>query len=80
MQLNDTELEKNVKSNLSDQINQALLYISECVVSHCAGRNLSQSGGISIYVPESRIHSSFQHTTFAKTTSWLKMITHYLIS
>jgi hypothetical protein len=78
IQLNNGELENNVKTQLRTKINLALLQMAETIVAHCAGKNLSQSGGISIYVPESRIHGSFQHTTFAQTNAWFAMIALYL--
>ena len=80
IQLTTTEQENNLKAQLRNKINSALLQLSECVISHCAGKNLSQSGGISIYVPEIRVHSSFQHTTFAKNNLWFAMINLYLAS
>lgn len=80
IQLTSAELENNVKHQLRIKINLALLQLSECIISHCAGKNLSQSGGISIYVPEIRIHSSFQHTAFAKNNLWFAMIGLYLAS
>lgn len=80
IQLTNNELENSLKEMLSNKINSAIFNLSECIIGHCAGKNLSQSGGISIYVPEIRVHSSFQHTTFAKDSLWFAMINLYLVS
>ncbi len=80
IQLANLELENNLKNQLRLLITAMLAQLQNSIVGHCAGKNLAHSGGISIYLPESRIHSSFQHTTFAKTNSWYTMITLYLAS
>ncbi len=80
IELTDIEKENAIKNELLKKVAVALQQIFDCVIGHCAGKNLSQSGGISIYVPEIRIHSSFQHTTFAKNNLWFAMISLYLAS
>lgn len=80
IQLNQLDQEVLIKNQLNAKLNFALSQLSECVIAHCAGKNLSQSGGISIYVPETRIHQSFQHTTFAKSNHWFPLITLYMAS
>ncbi len=80
IELTSAELTAALKTQLKEKIHNTLNQLSECVIAHCAGKNLLQSGGISIYIPEIRIHSSFQHTTFAKTNQWLNMIELYMIS
>lgn len=78
IQLYNKDLESNIKNQLRSQIQLALNELQASIVAHCAGKNLAVSGGISIYVPESRIHSSFQHTTFAQSSAWFPMIALYL--
>lgn len=80
IQLQDTNLEHRLKSELKNSLDRALHDIENCIIAHCAGKNLTQSGGISIYLPENRIHGSFQHTTFAQTNLWFALLNLYLAS
>ena len=78
LSMNDSKREQTLKKELQAALKEALAHLSQVVIAHCAGKNLDQSGGISIYVPHSRIHSSFQHTTFAQQNLWSSLIMHYL--
>ncbi|KKR97348.1 MAG: Peptidase C11 clostripain [candidate division TM6 bacterium GW2011_GWE2_41_16] len=51
--------------------------IKDLVIGNVAGVNLAKAGGISVYFPEKRIHSSYPQTEFAKQNYWLEFIHMY---
>lgn len=71
---------EKIKAELKVAIKQGLSLISSIVLSNAVGKNLSKAGGISIYFPERRIHSSYPKTNFAKQTKWLTFLGTYLMT
>lgn len=87
MQQNIVQLELN---NPTETVPCRMRIVTECanilelirktIFANATGKNLSQAMGISIYLPERRLHPSFQETNFAKNSTWLPLITQYLAS
>lgn len=69
---------QQLKTLLSEEISNTCAIISEVITLNVAGANLSKAAGISIYIPESKIHPSFGRTDFAQNNSWFKMISLYM--
>ena len=70
------------KNHLINKLNLALTkgnkLILASVLANVAGKNLKMARGLSIYFPETRIHSSYLKTNFAKKNAWLSFLSHYL--
>ena len=80
LSLNSPEQEQAIKQQLATELDAAIAEIGRCVVAHAAGKNLQHSGGISIYLPEHRVHPSFEATNFASNSLWYAFIKSYLSS
>ncbi len=79
-QFNDEHIGTKLKHKLTSKINEGQSIIKDFVIASCAGRAVSQASGITIYAPETRIHSSFMKTKFAKKGNrWCDLIKLLLI-
>lgn len=70
---------QTIISGLRQTIAQAKTAIKKAVFANVAGKNLAQAQGISIYFPESRIHSSYANIPFAQQNSWFKLLQKYIL-
>lgn len=68
----------HLRTNLHQLLTQGISLIQQCTIANTTGKNLSQAQGISIYLPESRIHHSYKKTNFATTNAWMQFLQHYL--
>ena len=75
-----------LKDQLSQKLAQAQNLITGCVVANAVGKGFGQAKGISIYLPDARMHSSFAKTTFAAGNAkrrrdgnaWFQFVKAYL--
>lgn len=68
----------HLKEQLRQLLSQGCSLIQQITIANVAGKNLSQAQGISIYLPETRIHHSYRKTNFAAHNEWANFLTHYL--
>lgn len=76
--LTDSAQEKQIVSQLRHIIPQARAAIKKAVLSNVCGKNLAQAQGISVYFPETRIHSSYANIPFARENAWFKLLQVYV--
>jgi len=69
-----------LKRLLEEKLNQGRQLINKIVIANVSGKNLSQAKGISIYLPERKIHSSYRKTTFAESNDWVNFLNQYLLA
>lgn len=67
-----------IKTELIQSLKDGKSLIQQAVFANTAGKNLKDAQGLSIYFPESRIHSSYEKTEFAKKNNWFAFITGHL--
>lgn len=68
------------RQELTTIIKEGLKLINQVVIENAMGKNLQNAGGISIYLPEYQIHSSYRKSEFANNTHWLAFLIQYLTS
>jgi hypothetical protein len=66
------------KTALLNEIDIIRSIIDQIVTENIAGSNLKDACGISIYLPENKIHPSYARTDFAQNNGWFKMISLYI--
>ncbi len=74
----DKKEEGQLKSLLSETLTKGITLIETIVFENRVGKNLKQARGLSIYLPERKIHSSYPKTTFAHSNAWLSFIQKYI--
>jgi hypothetical protein len=75
-----------LKELLAQKLAEGMELINSCVIANAIGKGFSQAGGLSLYLPEARMHSSFAKTTFAAGNSkrqregnaWFPFVKQYL--
>lgn len=67
------------KEQLKTALQDGCALIKESVIANRVGKNLNRACGISIYLPERKIHPSYRRTTFAQTNAWISFMTKYLL-
>jgi hypothetical protein len=79
-QFNNESHGSQLKQRLIHKIYEGQAIIKDFVIASCAGKSIPHASGITIYAPETRIHSSFMKTKFAKTGNrWCDLIRILLI-
>ncbi len=63
---------------LEAALKTTLRSIENIVFISVSGKNVSKARGISIYIPEREMHSSYPATEFAKNNSWVDFLSYYL--
>jgi hypothetical protein len=74
----DTTRGQEITESIRKLITQAKAALNKTVFANVCGKNLAQARGLSIYFPESRIHSSYANTPFAQQNAWFKLIQTYV--
>lgn len=69
---------QRIVSELRSLIPQAKEAVKHAVLANFCGKNLSQAQGLSIYFPESRIHSSYINIPFSHQNNWFKFLQTYI--
>lgn len=64
-------------SQLTQLLEQGKYIIERAIIANAVGNSLKQARGISIYCPDSRVHSSY-HNLFAQN-HWANFLSHYLL-
>jgi hypothetical protein len=80
IELSTKEATSLFKDRLTREINTCKAVIDHVVIANAAGSSLKEAKGISIYVPEKKMHPSYQHTDFAHNNRWYTMLKTYLAS
>lgn len=75
--LNSTNETNDFKNKLGQLLKDGIQLITNLVVANTVGSNLKNAQGISIYFPESNIHSSYSQSDFATNTNWLQFLITY---
>lgn len=75
---NDDHEGVQIRSDLDHLLEQGCSLIQQCTLANATGKNLSRAQGISVYMPDSRIHHSYRKTNFAATNSWMHFLQQYL--
>ena len=77
---NDEIIGQQLKTQLSNALMYGLKIQSEIVVANCVGKNFTKAKGLTIYLPETRIHSSVAKTKFVrKGNKWYDFLKIYLM-
>ena len=63
-----------LKGDLRTLISTARLNLSQCVLAHVEGKNLTRARGLSIYYPARFVDSTYKITPFARKNRWLDLI------
>lgn len=69
---------QHIVHTLQTLLNDGSQLIKQAVLANATGNNLSKAGGISIYFPENKIHSSYRKTIFAQTNQWFDLLKEFL--
>lgn len=69
---------QEIMDNLKSLLNRGKNIIQKIVIANVCGKNLSQAHGISIYLPDNRMHSSYPKSPFGKTNHWTQFIKTYI--
>ncbi len=69
---------QDIKEQIIALIHEGIVQIKQIVIANTAGKNLKHAGGISIYLPDKVLHSSYKLTEFAKNNCWLAFLEYYL--
>lgn len=64
-------------SKLNANLEKGKKLITEIVIANKTGKHLTNAHGISIYFPDSRIHSSYEKLSFAQN-AWLSFLKYYV--
>lgn len=59
---------------LQSTLQQGLGIIDKMVIANSTGKNLAKAKGVSIYLPDQRMHSSYRSSPFARNNNWLAFI------
>lgn len=81
-------LSKKTKSNKTHKLIQELEKVlhnlkheyNNTVLANEAGPNINYATGLSIYLPERRIHHSYKNLDFFKKNSWGNFLEHYVLN
>jgi len=76
--LTDKTEEITLKTQLNQAFDEGCALIKTIAFANISGTNLKLAQGISIYLPETRIHPSYPKTKFAATNQWIMFLNHYL--
>jgi hypothetical protein len=74
----DTAQGEWLRNSLKEKLTQSMNLIKGIVVANCAGKSWPHAQGITIYMPETRMHSSFPRTTFALSNAWYPFLKQFL--
>jgi len=64
---------------LEKTLQQGCKYINDAVIANRVGKNLNNAKGLSIYLPDKKIHPSYRRTTFAQTNKWISFVAKYTL-
>ena len=65
-------------TSLREKLTLAKDLVKQTVVANAAGKSWPSAQGLSIYMPETRMHSSFQRTSFALGNAWYPFLKQLL--
>jgi hypothetical protein len=67
-----------LRNSLKEKLGQTMALIKHSVANNAVGRAWPNAQGISIYMPETRMHSSFPRTSFALNNAWYPFLKQFL--
>lgn len=65
-------------NELQTEIELGLQLINKIVFANVSGKNINKASGLSIYLPERRIHPSYFQTPFSQSNSWSKLVNEFI--
>jgi Clostripain family len=77
-ELQTKEETHQVTSTLKLTLIQALNALEKCVMASVSGKNLYKSHGLSIYLPEKKLHPSYSGIEFSCNNYWFQFLISYL--
>ena len=80
LQFKDKEQGNLFCQELKQKLSEGIQIIDKAVIANYAGKNLSNAKGLSIYLPEHKMHPSYLSTPFALNNHWGIFLQHYLAS
>ena len=73
-------IKRNILAEISHALDEGSRLIKEIVFANVVGSNVSKAHGISIYLPDHKIHSSYKKTEFSAKNNWGALITNLLLA
>jgi hypothetical protein len=74
IRLNNTQSTEITQKALQSTLQQGLAIIDHMVIANVTGKNLTKAKGVSIYLPDNRMHNSYRSSPFARASNWLAFI------
>ena len=65
-------------SNLNRKLSEGIQIIKDVIFANATGKNIKNAQGISIYLPEKRMHPSYAKTPFAQTNNWGQLVNEFI--
>ena len=75
LKINNTQTITALKNALTNGLN----ILSTMIIANVSGKNLKKALGLSIYLPEKRIHSSYPNTPFASKNTWAHLVQEFIL-
>lgn len=76
MALRDKNIE--LKNKLNNALTNGLNILKNIIIENSHGSKIAYAQGISIYLPEKKVHQSYAKTNFAKNNHWFNLISNYI--
>ncbi|HBR70524.1 TPA: hypothetical protein DIC20_03595 [Candidatus Dependentiae bacterium] len=70
--------ETSLLNELSTEIDKGLQLINQIIFANVTGKNIKKALGLSIYLPEKRIHPSYLQTPFSQCNNWSKLVNEFI--
>ncbi len=67
-----------LKNRLNNALTNGLNILRGIIIENVHGSKIEYAKGVSIYLPEKKIHQSYGKTNFAKSNHWLNLISNYI--
>jgi len=69
---------ENLLIDLAKKLTEGLEIIKAIILANVTGKNIKNAQGISIYLPEKRIHPSYAKTPFSQTNNWGQLVHEFI--
>lgn len=73
-------INKTTFSQIANALDEGAALIKEIVFANVTGPNIKNAHGISIYLPDHKIHPSYKKTEFSTKNAWGTLITNLLLA
>lgn len=68
----------DLKNKLNNALTNGLNILKNVIIENTHGSKIGYAQGISIYLPEKKVHQSYAKTNFAKNNHWFNLISNYI--